>query len=216
MTDKTGDGLYQELLEEIFKAHDIELNIQYMPFRRAIYWLTHGKIDITGGIEEHSVLDSQYLRSQYPIFVSPVNLIFRKSALRKWQGIDLISDRKFAKAPKVAASIDLSKNDVIEVSSRQSAFKMLLTGRVDFYIDNEKSIERLVADNATEFEQGDYQRDYQIETVAISKKYMVFPNTERGKKIKTLFEEGLLKLYQAQKLQPMYQSRGYLVPDYSK
>lgn len=151
---------------------------------------------------------------RYPIWVSRTSALFSKQYLDTWNGLDTITTelKHVVTAPFVGKQIGLS---TYEVKSRPLAIKMLLAGRMRYYLDDQAILQSLTEGRAdslafeegitlTELTQMDWTQ-YTIREVTTQSWHMIFPPTERGKKIRNIFDTGFRRLHQSGELRALYE-----------
>jgi len=87
-----------------------------------------------------------------------------------------------------------------EVEDRVSALKMVLFNRADYYFDNYEQLNDTIKKNDITFD----MNDYRIEVIVSINLYMTFSSTERGKKIKDLYDKGIEQLFRTGELEEIY------------
>jgi len=214
VTNRDGSGLYNDIMRALFTPHGLTVKNTYVPFRRAIIDVEWGVADIAGGTNNQS---TKYIRSRYPIWVSRSSALFRKELLPEWQGFDTIATNQdlIVSAPHLGEQIGL---DVYEVRNRPLGIKMLLRGHMQYYVDDNAILIDLVKNKGEglAFEEGETSKtlgdvdwsQFVIREIKTKEWYMVFPNNERGRWVRNIFDSGFKKLHKTGELQKMYDHWG--------
>lgn len=90
------------------------------------------------------------------------------------------------------------------------AASMVLLERADFYIDDQALIEQSLDENGFAFR----EEKFAMKKVAKRSYYPLFNTTERGQKVREMYESGIRRLHKAGKLRPIYKKWGYSYPDF--
>ena len=212
LTDHDGTGLYTNVFTEVFKSQGVTLTPKYLPFKQTIHLVDKHELDFAGGVLKDTVESEKHVQARFPVLSTPVEAFFRKTAVEgPWQGVNTIKGHRIVASPQLGEAIGLKKGEFREVSTKEQAFKMVATGQADFYIDDEQEMVLTIKQNKQEIE-GYHESDFAIEKVGRTDWFMIAPNTERGKRIMEIYEQGTLHLYRSGELQKLYESRGFQVP----
>ncbi|WP_168797907.1 substrate-binding periplasmic protein [Pacificoceanicola onchidii] len=211
-TNADGSGIYNELLAEIFGAAGITVERRTVPMNRAVALVERGEADLTGGFRPD---DRNF--ANVPIYETTFAAMYRADS-----GLDLTSPEhlkslRVATAPQVSTTLG---EDLNEVDSRSQAAKLLVSGRVDAYVDLRLPLEKfrstgeanLDVANASDTRFDINPDDWVISTIASTQLYMLFPDTPRGNTLRAVYEDGTRALARSGRLAELYQQYGLEIP----
>ncbi|MDC7224560.1 MAG: transporter substrate-binding domain-containing protein [Spirochaetales bacterium] len=209
-TDKDGSGLYTRVLRRIFEEGEgWELEIFYYPFSRSLYLTEKGELDMAGGIPQNSELGRNCLQAQIPIVVSRFSAFYRKNNIENIEGVSSLRGKNIVCTLSVGEMIGLEPEEYYVVNTREQAINLVLIGRYDIYIDDEKVLHDTIEEYQSRFD----REDYSTGTIATEGWYMIFPDNERGRRIRDMFDEGMRRLDRSGELETLYRSLGFIPPD---
>lgn len=209
ITNKDGTGLYHEIIKRIFTKENIYLEVSYLPVKRALMNVSSGAADMTGASNK---ADPGQVRATHPIWISQSSAMFDKTHLSFWKGYETI--KRFEN--RTVSSYGMGRHigaNIHEVSTRNQALQMLLDGRMDYYADDKETLTSLLRGNTEIIGFEEHQADasvdfdrskYVIRTIAENTAYMVFSNTERGRRYRDIFDKGFYALFQSGELRKLY------------
>lgn len=137
VTNKDGGGYFYDLLRAIYAPHEIKLNVQHMPYPRALVKLSNGEADLLLGAYEGTFEKDWY--SLYPVGIDLIDVAMGRELHNQWQGKKSLEGKRIVAMYGYDADVffDL-KADYNEVSSVDSMVKMLMAGRADALIGYKK------------------------------------------------------------------------------
>lgn len=208
-TNKDETGIYNEIMNQVFQEKGIKIIRVYAPWKRSLVKVQASQADVTGG----EVSSSLYYQSKYPLTVSRESIFFEKVTIGNWAGIQSIENKKGVWIRGYSlGDKELEKRLKIQINdSRENALKMVFWRRVDYYVDSHSQLLKTLENAELPFNQDEYQ----IETIKELYLYMSFSKTNRGKRIRDLYDEGIERLYRTKKtkLKELYEKEGLLLPD---
>ncbi len=214
LTNPDGSGLYHQVFKEIFAYSNVQVKAAYFPLLRALSHVELGKADMAGGI---GLGDKRFFYAVHPVYQSRVSAFFNIKRVKNWQGLETIKQFE----DQTVVSVGMGKLINIkgfEVNSRMQALNMVLRKRALFYVDATELFEGLyLGDYSKHFDnlEGTASHapfdpaQYTHRSISDVSVYMVFQKSERGQKIKTLFEAGFKALYESGRLLEIYQEWGF-------
>lgn len=206
--DKKIKGLYPTLIEAIFSRIVMPVEIQALPWKRALYKGSIGEAAI-GGIYRNERRLSIYDFSR-PIFEEKLSIYVKKGNVFPFQRISDLKGKKVGLnfGWSYGESLDKGRKNgefaVEESKDNQTSFKKLTRGRVDCIIVDELAASRII-----------YQQHLhdQVEKLTIAasvnKTYVAFPHSFNHTELVDRFNQAL----QAMKADGSYQQ---LVDDFIK
>lgn len=187
-----GIGWADSIAYEIFSQAGYTIDIITFPARRLPLMLSSNEID-SFPLSKESLdrLSGNFLLSKYPLSVITWKIYYNNQ--KNWKPVwppDDIFRQKIGKSKQ--SSISLKEGYGLNISQSDSflsTIKMVNLGRVDYWIDNESGMKS--------FREGDRfiaQKGFVFETIFRRGLYLVFLNTERGRKLNDIFSTGVEKL----------------------
>ncbi|MFT6896142.1 MAG: polar amino acid transport system substrate-binding protein [Paraglaciecola sp.] len=206
-TDEDGSGLYHDIVKAAFADH--QLVITYMPWKRALLEVKNGTADITGATS----FKADYITPRYAILAPPVSILFNKNNMSYSNLASLKNLAGVWAAPYEEELITEQNRAFIKgfsVQERQTAYKMLVSGRADYFVDTKALHQAWLAKLGNEPPGELLASDYQLEDISRLRLYMIFSNNERGQRLNDIFEQGMTKLLQDGQLQKIYEKYHFL------
>jgi hypothetical protein len=88
-TQEDGKGIYHDLIRAIFATQNVQVEVTYAPWKRAVEMVKIGRCDMTGGIET----SAKYHQSKYPIYEYRRVIVFQKGAFT-WNGLESLLGKR--------------------------------------------------------------------------------------------------------------------------
>ena len=203
-TNKNGSGLYIDIIRTVFADHQLE--IVYMPWKRALLEVKNGTADMTGAT---SFVDG-YITPRYPILTPPISILFIKK--KKISYTDLSSLKNYIAVwgrPYEDELISKYNKTFIKgfsVQERETAYKLLISGRADYFLDT-KGLHQIWLENLEAQTSGKLQAsDFQLEDIGQSNLFMIFSDNAKGQRLKNIFDIGMAELVQKGQLSKIYET----------
>ncbi|MDC7220790.1 MAG: transporter substrate-binding domain-containing protein [Spirochaetales bacterium] len=207
-TDEDGSGLYTQVLTRIFDLEEIELETHIYPFSRALHLTENGELDLAGGIPKNSKLGENCLQARYPIVVSRFSAFYNKKNTGPLRDVDSLRDKKIICTLSVGEMIGLKEDEYEVVTTRDQAINLVLIGRYDVYIDDEKVLQTTMETYEHQFNRNEYASP----VVATKGWYMIATDSRRGREILDIFDRGMETLIKTGELITLYESLGFIPP----
>ena len=206
-TNRDGSGLYHDILRQVYPEY-LKQHL-YVPTVQANEMVAIGRADIKLCETE---VESPLMFGGYPMYENGYYALFRRERMGVWRGNDSLSGMKGVWRQGYYSRADFSVNfPYLEVRSGESALKMVILGRADFYIDDLALINESFALAGEEFDPDRFD----VKLVGTRKYYPVFLESPRGKRLRTQYDSAMKRLYQEGILQKIYQSWGFPIPKLS-
>ncbi|MDC7224563.1 MAG: transporter substrate-binding domain-containing protein [Spirochaetales bacterium] len=204
------DGLYTQLMMRIFEEKGIELDIQYYPFSRTLYLTQVGYLDFAGGISGKNENNRTFYLSRYPIYINRYRMLYNKKSLTAPISLESIKGKKIACTPDIGTSLGLREGEFLVVTTRDQAIRMVLSGRIDIFADQEE----VFLASLEEFEAEINKENFGTHLIPITDNiHMVSTGSERGRRIMDLYDEGIRDLASTGELERIYSSMGFIAPE---
>jgi hypothetical protein len=209
-TNKDGSGLYHEVLKEVFSLYAIPVRHVYSKSGRAEKLVATGSVDMMTCKDKDTL---PLILARYPMYEDTFFVFFKKDRIGPWQGDESLRGKEILSQPTYYDESNFNVPVTIkEIATGVQAFGMILLDRSDFYVDDMSLIIQSLKENQIEFDLDEFE----IRKVGRRSYYPLLKDTERGRTIKKLYDDGIYKLHKMGKLKPIYDKWGHLYPDFDK
>ncbi len=190
-------GIFLDILNEIYSSHGIHIEQKLVPFARGLSSLKNGTGYgiLIGGFP--GVIENVY----FPQWHYNTDTI---SALYKIGDINFLDENSIRKRDAgIIRNYNIDRylyTDIIyrELSSRESAFKMLQFGRIDLFIDvKSETLKALKIQNI--------EYDFELLDILNIRKYFCFANNKIGYKLAEIFDDDFPILIYNGKLKKIFE-----------
>jgi len=203
-TYSNGTGQQFDIAKAIFEPLGYKINVEVYPYRRVIYLLEHKQVDIAVGIAK--VVNSELLFSEQPHDSDNLVAIYPKNKKVTWQGVNTLHESRLifiaGLTKGLSAGLNLSSNTVSEVNTRDQALRKLFMGRDDFLIDCECG---LFLDEVKP-----YRSRLIVKNIGFIKIFAAFANTDKGLKLKNIWQKQFPKFIKTDKARVIYKKWGLM------
>ena len=194
-----GKGYYLALLRQAFPASQWQLQVDYVPFSRAIYMVKQQQVDVGLGFYIDEVNPEYY--SDLPVEVDQVDVALTPELAAIWQDINSLKNKR------VKAMLEYRYDTFIKVPMYYEEGSDLLqmlnhvnAGQIDAVLDYKRSLQGLAS-------QLNRPRQYVIkENVLNPEVFFVFPQTEKGKRLKRRFNQTMQRLLTSGELDKLFEA----------
>jgi len=206
-TNKDGTGLYWEIIRKVYEIDNIKLKIKIVPYARSVHMVKTQKVDawVASYIDEEP----------FPIYpkwhfdADVVSALFKKNKFPEWKGVKSLVNKKvgWIRGYDYNEYIDV-KMTIDELSSRKSAFGVLLKDRIDVFLDALVEIKNELSKKDYLNKIGFHINDYRVEKLLQLNLYLAFAKNDRGKQLSKIWDKNfpvLLKNGTIKKLFDKYQ-----------
>ncbi|GAA6204632.1 hypothetical protein [Thalassotalea sp. SU-HH00458] len=190
VTETDGSGIYFKLLNEIYGAENIEVNIE--SFHRSLKSFEDKKIDLLLGVfredVKHAIIPNWYINTDDPILV-----FYRKDSPNK-PNIHNLSDfsNSWVRGYHFERFIN-DRSDTYKVNSADEGFILLANNRIDTFIDYLENVPTALSDKFEYFE-----------LLPPRRLYIAFQKNQRGQKLANIFDKNMSLLRKSGKLKTLY------------
>jgi len=208
-TNLNGSGLYLDISRAVFEPRGVQLEIEYVPYKRALHLLESQKADAMYGTYSAEKEGKPYLLTpRFPIDTEQTAAIFNRSKNAEWRGQESLSGHSIAwvRGYDYHENLEIKVDNFTEVRDSAQGLKMLQGNRIDYFLDHagtlRDTMERLEFDaNA-----------YQIEIVIEENVYMAFAATAKGEALADMYDLGLSQLIESGELQNIFARYDLIYP----
>jgi ABC-type amino acid transport substrate-binding protein len=203
-THSNGTGQQFDIAKAIFEPLGYKVNIDVYPYRRVIYLLENKQVDVAVGVSK--VNNTELLFSEQAHDSDNLVAIYPKNSNLIWQDVASFKDKRLlfiaGLTEGLSKGVDLSSNEVSEVNTRLQALKKLQMGRDDFLIDCECGF---LLDEVKP-----YRSRFNVKNIGFIKIYAAFSNTEKGLKLKEIWNNEFPKFIKTDKAREIYKKWGLM------
>ncbi|MCD4674397.1 MAG: transporter substrate-binding domain-containing protein [Desulfobacula sp.] len=201
-TNRDGTGLYWDILRAIFEPDGFQVKPVIRSYEGSVQHVKSQSVDAMVGSYADEIENVIYPENHFAIDI--VQVVFKKNAGFQWAGLKTMRAKNVGWITGYAYHEYLPENTskhikIRRLDNREAGFRLLEKDIIDFYIDAKGDISHFLQDSAY-YNPDDYFR----KTILELNLYVVFANTERGKKLAGLFDRHLKKLIKNTELKKMY------------
>lgn len=207
-TNLDGTGLYHETLRKVFGLYGITVQRKYVPSERGLQMLTSGEGDFQTC---YDVIDPTYMLGRIPMYENAFHVFFNKQRIGPWHGPETLRGHTVVGRIGYYSERNFEVPVILhQVKTGVSALGMVLLGRMDFYVDDQLFIEDTISQSEMAFNRDEYD----IQEIGRRAYFPVFANNEHGRKVRELYEAGMIRLHETRELEPIFQKWGHPYPQY--
>lgn len=197
-TERDGKGLYWDILRMVYEPEGMTVQPNTSTYKRSVGLLQDGRIDIMVGAYRNEIANVLYADSHFDAD-RVVAVMLNKNASR-WEGESSLKDKHVAyiKGYELTdyLSVEFYKHEYYD---RDQIFSLLNEGKMDYFLDAEADIKDVFAENRWK------ASDYHLALVKTLNLYFTFPQTERGEKLKQIFDRRFPDLIKDGQLKQAYE-----------
>lgn len=197
-TNRDGTGLYHELFETIFQHSPYNIQVKYLPWKRALREIETKQANISGALPNNE----KYLFADVPILTEPISILLQKTetdlTLQKISNLVGVWPQRYEE--EILLPSILPYINGVSADFRENAIHLLKVKKVDYYLDIRTMLETQLA-SWPEAE----QKKYYIQDLATSKLFLVFSDDPKGKALKRYYDTKTQALLDQNILQKIYQ-----------
>lgn len=186
-TNKDGTGLYWDIFRAVYEPAGVKVNFIIRSYEGSINLVTTNKADAVVGSYQNEIKGMIY--SSVPFDADAIVALFKKGAVSSWQGKESLKGKTVAyvKGYSIANYLGVPVEQK-EFDTRENILQVLDKGRVDFYLENESDLDEVLELNIVD------KNKFQKEPVMELGLYLAFPDNDRGRALKAIFDEAYPKL----------------------
>ncbi|MBL36283.1 MAG: ABC transporter substrate-binding protein [Oceanospirillaceae bacterium] len=194
-SDASGNGYSRQLAEAAFKLSGITLNVQTVPYARALNMTKGGSVDACWNVTRQPSTEVDYIFGSVPLFQAAASYFYKRGQARDFHRPEDIPDgTRVAVINGYEYGQEFEHNKkrfkLIEVSKQTQMLALLLNDRVDVAIMFDHVYDYIMSSQF--LDKSAYEKGY---TNHISDIYIAFSRqNESSSRYAKLLDEGLLKL----------------------
>ena len=196
-SNRDGSGYYLDLVRRVFPEPEYQLKIDLVPFARSLYLVEQKRVDMGLGVYLGDVDGSYYSRE--PVEIDKVDAAVTPELAAMWKDVSSLKQKK------VQAMLEYRFDSFVSVPMYYEESSDLLQmlnhvnlGRIDAVMNYKDEMEKL----ATKLS---HPRQYVIiENVLSPAVYFVFPQTDKGERLKLIFDSKMDELIQSGEIDSIF------------
>ncbi len=200
-TNTDGSGVFLDITRAIFETRGIKMDIEFMPFSRAMFSIENQTADAMYGTYSQEVEQKPFLITPTkPIDVEQTVAIFKTDTVAQWDGEATLQGKQlgWVRGYDYDDYMSFKLDDFTEVVDTSQGLDMLKAERFDFFLDHGGELAYTI--RGTEFE----GEDYGTGIVFQDDLFMAFANNERGQVLAKIFDEGMTQLRETGQLKAFF------------
>lgn len=205
------DAMYNQLFSQAFSSQGMTLKVTEVPFQRSILMVDRGDADFAGGVPLEEEGSESHLQAPFPVSSTPIAVFYRRDKFAA-EDIDLamLADSKIVGTHLLGEVLEL--HNVRKIGRKHLGLRMVIEGRVGFYLDTLQQIQQ-ASDEAENTFDNYRQADYGIKVVGHGDWYMIAANNAKGKAVLSAYIAGTQAIYRAGKVEAIYRQFDLPVPE---
>lgn len=205
-TNQDGSGLYHDIIRQVFAGYKVIHH--YVPTEQANSMVIIGRADI----KMCETKANEHLRlANVPMYENDFYALYLRKKFEPWKGFSSLQGQRVVWREGYYSKDDFSiPVDFTEVRSGESALKMIVYDRADFYIDDFNLIKQSFDNAGEKFD----QEKFGLAIVGARKYYPVFADTQRGEMLRNHYENEMRRLYREGVLQQIYTTWNFRIPQF--
>jgi len=209
LVEKSGEGLYLDIIREIYKPEEFTIILNLVPANRASNMVQRKIADIKLGSLKGELEGVLYPQWHYSADI--ISVFYRKYNVSNWKGQKTLKNKQIV----WIRGYDFEQYLYVpmtahEVTKGTQGLLMTIHDRTDFYLDSAFNIATLINENKKALSSTRYHsNNYNIQEVLRLKQYMAFSNTGKGVRLRKIFDDRFPKLLESGKLKSLFKKWGY-------
>lgn len=209
-TNKDGTGLFFQIVRETFEPAGVRMTYRFAPWKRSQEMVAKGEADAMLCVWKAHAEEMGQLVPRYPMFVEYTAAVWKRGAMPDWKGIDSLNGKR-AVWLRGYDYHTFSHFDGVsfarwtEVDDYDAVWRILEHNRVDVYIDAPIDVNKYIADHGTDMS------GYRKEILWGENAYAAFSDNEKCRRLISVFDRGMKKLYESGRLAAIYGQWGATV-----
>ncbi len=200
-TNADGTGLFLDITNAIFAPRGIGVEVEFVPYKRALLLLQQQKTDAMYGTYSTEKEGKAYLFTpRLPIDKEVTVAMYDPDRNGDWRGQQSLAKAQLAwvRGYDYHESLEVPIAQFDEVVDSEQGLKMLQAGRFDYFLDHSGALQDTIS--RIEFDTSGYR----IESVIEENVYMAFANTDRGRQLAAIYDQGLEQLIESGELRDIF------------
>jgi polar amino acid transport system substrate-binding protein len=196
-TNRDGTGLYWDILRAVYEPIGIKTKFIIRTYKGSVSLVKKNRVDAAVGIYPEQIQGGLF--SQYPFIQDYVLVLFKRNRLDQWTGQQSLKHRQVAWIKGYAydhfLEVPVRKR---EFSRRETILRQLDNNQIDFFMDTRNNMESVLNTGIIEVSR------YTVETVMALDRYLVFADSQKGKKFKAIFDQRFPQLVESGEIERLF------------
>ncbi len=201
-TNKDGSGLYLDITRAIYEPLGIRVDVDFMPFTRAMFTIENQSADAMYGTYSEEIERKPFLLTpENPIDVEQTIAIFKRDRIGQWQGETSLKEKELAwvRGYDYDDYLSFSLEQYTEVVDTRQGLDMLAAGRFDVLLDHGGELAYVLRNTGFD------TTEYETRIVFEKDLFMAFANNERGRELARIFDDGVTRLKESGQLSATFE-----------
>ncbi|QSX29755.1 transporter substrate-binding domain-containing protein [Shewanella cyperi] len=196
-TEKSGRGLYWDMLRLVYQQEGIKLNFETMPYARSVNKVMANGADAWVGASPDEVADAVY--PKLPLDEDQYYALYSKGKVANWQGEQSLAEKRvgWSKGYQLDSYLKV-KVEASEFLKLKVGINRLQSGELDFVLDARYDLEQeMQRENIdpTEFE---------MQKVIVLPTFIAFANNERGHRLAAIYDKQMRELIKSGAIRKLF------------
>ena len=196
-TNKDGTGLYWDIFRAVYEPIGIKTKFIIQSYNGSVSLVKKNKADAAVVIDSNVIPGA--VCSKYPFAKDYVLVLFKKRKVNPWVGQETLKNKKVAWIEGFPFDKYLEVPVIKKVfSTRENILRRLDSDQVDFFMDTRNDVESVLNKGIIDV------TSYTVETVLELERYLVFANSKKGKKLKSIFDKRFPTLVKSGEIEKLF------------
>lgn len=197
-THNDGTGLYWEIFRYVYEPAGIKVTPLTIPYETAVSYVQRGRADAWLASYHNERKFALYPKWHFD--AEMVSVMYNKDQHTTFEGIESLTNKHVAWITGYGYQLYIDvPMQVQELNSRKSIIRMLKRGRIDYFLDAEIDI------NLAKKNHSPSDDALVIKDLMKLKLYPAFSNTDKGTKLRKIWDERMPVIYRTPKMKKLFQ-----------
>ncbi len=205
-TQADGSGAYFDIMRAVFEPASCTLEIQIVPWKRALLMVESGEADLMLGWFYNPESPEATRFVKWPFDVEETVVVFKKSLVANWSGPETMENQKvlWPRGYNYQKFFNF-KMDWSETNQIESGLSMLALDRTRFFMLGKNGLASAKPPPDSEI--------YAVKLVLTNGLLPYFSRTPHGKRLSEIYEQRMPALLESGELQKIYARYGRPMPE---
>ncbi len=196
-TNRDGTGLYWDIFRAIYERMGVRTKFIIRSQDSSVNLVKRQKADAAVGVYQSFIRD--LLFSKYPFDKDHILVLFKKEKLSQWNGQETLQGRKVAWIQGYCYDEYLEVPVIqMKFNSREEVLRRLDKDQLDFFIDAQNDLETVLNKGIIDVTK------YTVEALMQLDRYLIFANTNKGKKLREMFDDRFPELVKSGEIERLF------------
>jgi polar amino acid transport system substrate-binding protein len=208
LAENDGQGLYWDIMRAVFELEGYFIKINIVPFARAINIVKTNNADALLNARLGEIEGLIYPEMHYS--TAFVSVLCDQENFKEWKGEYSLAYKKVGSIRKYNYHDYLYMPvELYELRSRLSGIKMVLTDRLDCFLDSKFEMIKTLDRYKSEGNKIDVTNRFMVKDIYTIRQYVGFANTKKGRELAKIFDRRIKVLLVSGELKALFDRWGY-------